>query len=504
MQRLICQFIFLYLLFFTQLAIASVGNISLLYGDASILRDRVAIEATTGSPLNERDTLVTAQGARAQISLNDGTVISLGGNAEFRVDEFVNTELDTALTLNIAQGTFKAISGRIARQSPERFRLNTRTATVGIRGTIIVGKVTPDFELFVTIRGQIFVIENLTGAQVDVPAGQFTRVVQGFPPTQPEDLTQGIANELATDVDQPPPAASQLSGVIRASGAGLQASSDTEGGVQASESGVMSMSVGQPAQLMSMTANPALADQALAEQSTDQQSETLPGGSDDSPLAPSEPEPGSGPLPGDDDLTPVEPPELTQEELLEKYLVFRYSYYSSAFQNVSFYPPVTELPGPDDNYSVWDYWVGGTWVAGPKTEDTLSHINNLIGSQAVYTYNGQAIGHVYQGFSDPVYTIPLDSFNNTQITFDFGTGVHSGTMQFLSSGAGGFWNVLLSGGTVFPSANFTFGLYDSTFNVPGTMSGTFFGPDAESIGAFFNLLDSANQIQALGVIRAER
>ncbi|WP_168927442.1 FecR domain-containing protein [Nitrincola alkalilacustris] len=448
---------------------------------------------------------MTSAGARAQLVLGDNTVISLGGNAEFRVDEFINTDDDARMSLNIAQGTFKAISGQIVNRSPESFRLNSRTATVGIRGTIITGKITPEFELFATIRGNIFVIENVTGAQVDVPAGQFTRVIAGFPPTPAADLTQDIVNELATDVEVPPPSAGRM---LESSGSVEPAQMVMLSAV-ATEQEVLEyagrLDDAMPSRdLRRELAGDSLSDQAIADRSeqaaVDQINE-----SHDGPLTPPQ-NPDEPPPSHDQPGTIIDEPELTDAEQLERYLWWWYSFYSSEFANVTFVPPVTQLPGASDHYSVWGSWTGGVWVAGSRTPETVNHINSLLGTSTIYNYFGQARGHVYMNsFSAAPYDILLDSVNQTQLSFNFGTGVYSGSIRFHTSGGSGtLWDISLSNGVVTENGVFTFNARENVLNTEGGLIGNFYGPAAESLGGFFNLVNSAQERQAVGVIRAVR
>ena len=81
-------------------------------------------------------------------------------------------------------GVFRAITGRIAKVAPEKFKLRTKTATMGIRGTIFSGIVGDDKEEFFCEKGAIYVVSG--GVSVDIAKGFSTSVVQGRKPTAPK------------------------------------------------------------------------------------------------------------------------------------------------------------------------------------------------------------------------------------------------------------------------------------------------------------------------------
>ena len=88
--------------------------------------------------------------------------------------------------MSFAKGAFRSITGKIGKMAPKRFKLKTRTATMGIRGTQILFKTggnKPD--TMACTQGAITVTSD-TGETVDVPAGQITTVTEGEAPTPPK------------------------------------------------------------------------------------------------------------------------------------------------------------------------------------------------------------------------------------------------------------------------------------------------------------------------------
>ena len=82
------------------------------------------------------------------------------------------------------KGVFRAITGKIAKLSPDKFKLKTRTVTIGIRGTIFSGDVQKKREEFFCEKGSIYVSSQ--GVSQDIAKGYKTSVVPGKKPSKPE------------------------------------------------------------------------------------------------------------------------------------------------------------------------------------------------------------------------------------------------------------------------------------------------------------------------------
>ena len=71
-------------------AAKEIGKITLLDGTAEITREsaRVPMKAYVGMPLHLRDKVKTMAESRLRIELIDGSILSLGENAELDLDKF--------------------------------------------------------------------------------------------------------------------------------------------------------------------------------------------------------------------------------------------------------------------------------------------------------------------------------------------------------------------------------------------------------------------------------
>jgi hypothetical protein len=90
-----------------------------------------------GLALNEGDRLTTADNALAIIRLNDGTKMTLRPGTELVLSQYAyKTNSDSnAMVLQLLRGGLRALTGLISKASPNAAKIQTSTATIGIRGT---------------------------------------------------------------------------------------------------------------------------------------------------------------------------------------------------------------------------------------------------------------------------------------------------------------------------------------------------------------------------------
>lgn len=90
-----------------------------------------------GLALKEGDRLTTSEGASAIIKLQDGTRMTLRPNSELVLQhyQFRENAPDNSFLMQLVRGGFRAVTGLISKASPDAARVQTNTATIGIRGT---------------------------------------------------------------------------------------------------------------------------------------------------------------------------------------------------------------------------------------------------------------------------------------------------------------------------------------------------------------------------------
>ena len=90
-----------------------------------------------GLQLQQGDRLTTSEGASAIVRLADGTRMTVRPNSELVLShyQFRENAPDNSMLLQMIRGGFRAVTGLIAKGSPDAARVQTSTATIGIRGT---------------------------------------------------------------------------------------------------------------------------------------------------------------------------------------------------------------------------------------------------------------------------------------------------------------------------------------------------------------------------------
>jgi hypothetical protein len=113
-----------------------IGRVSRLQGAAQLQRGGEWRPLRLLSPLRQGDGVATGPEARLEIVFEDGTLLTLGAEAQVQLDEFVYSpgSLGNSLALSVF-GAFRYVSGDVADGTQRRAQIRTRLAILGIRGT---------------------------------------------------------------------------------------------------------------------------------------------------------------------------------------------------------------------------------------------------------------------------------------------------------------------------------------------------------------------------------
>ena len=106
-------------------------------GSMKVVRQDVAIDAVPGTVLFASDKVVSGVNSTAGIVFKDGTLVTVGPSSEVQIRDYAFETKDSkyAFDLYLAKGSAIYSSGKIGKLSPESVKVNTPTATVGVRGT---------------------------------------------------------------------------------------------------------------------------------------------------------------------------------------------------------------------------------------------------------------------------------------------------------------------------------------------------------------------------------
>ena len=90
-----------------------------------------------GLAFKEGDTLSTSEGSTAIVRMQDGTRMTLRPGTDMVVQQFQYKEgaAHNSMVMQLFSGGLRAITGLISKNAPNAAKLQTKTATIGIRGT---------------------------------------------------------------------------------------------------------------------------------------------------------------------------------------------------------------------------------------------------------------------------------------------------------------------------------------------------------------------------------
>ena len=166
--------IILILLFISNFLLANnIGKIVSFNGEATILREGKTIQVDKNSAFQKDDTLNTKENTKLQILFLDETIISIGQNSTLKINNYLFEEKNTKAEFTMAKGIFRTITGKIGKIAPENFKLKTKSASIGIRGTQIVVALENNNEKIFCTEGQIEIKNNITNDSVILNNGEF-------------------------------------------------------------------------------------------------------------------------------------------------------------------------------------------------------------------------------------------------------------------------------------------------------------------------------------------
>jgi hypothetical protein len=126
-------------LFYIQAAHAAelFGTVDAVSGEVAVLNTSgEKLRASTGQKIYEGQTIQTASNGEIHIVTVDSGLIALRPNSNMRIDSYkAKGEAADATVLTMIRGAMRSISGWVAKRNPASYRINTPTATIGIRGT---------------------------------------------------------------------------------------------------------------------------------------------------------------------------------------------------------------------------------------------------------------------------------------------------------------------------------------------------------------------------------
>jgi len=127
---------------------AIVARIAVAFGGVSLVgADGQARPAVKGAPLANGESVRTQKDAYAVVAFRDRTVVSVIADSEFKLENVrfsVAQPASDNFLVRIVKGGARALTGALGRRDPKAVRFNVGTATIGIRGTGVDGRLALD------------------------------------------------------------------------------------------------------------------------------------------------------------------------------------------------------------------------------------------------------------------------------------------------------------------------------------------------------------------------
>ncbi len=458
---------YLLLLVLPILIYANVGKITVLKGDVKIKRDSKTIQAKSGIVLEKNDFIKTDKDGKVQIVFTDNTIFTVGKNSTLDIADYLYDESqpkNNKAQFNVLKGAFSSITGKIGKLNKSKFKLKTKSASIGIRGTIVKA----NQEVIMCTEGAITVTTN-DGVSVRVEAGQKTNVASGTP-TEPEVIKEG--DEDALDVDIKP----EDAGTVAVENEEEQKDEVTvdEEAAPAPDDAVSNIQ--QESTEQSIDSSTSSEVQEAASRNIQFTGRTID-------------------KEGNQQLLTIDAQNIKGDLTIQ------------GQDAVMTDDSGNEISSTKDETITWGHWADDPskkWVAGQTTDvqvlDALRNDSATVSAE----YKGQVMGTV-NGTDD----IKIDSSNEVKVNFELGGGKNTmdGSMKF-GTETGQDWSSEFGGttsGSTFQATSISgasISVDDAQAITSGSVDGSFYGKDAEAVGGTFELNTEADK--ATGVFKATK
>ena len=468
---------YILLLLLPILAYANIGKISVLKGDVTITREGKITKAHMGTTLEKNDFINTKSNAKVQIIFKDKTIFTIGKNstldiADYLYDEALPTK--NKAKFNVLKGAFTSITGRIGKLNKSKFKLKTKSASIGIRGTIVKA----NQETIMCTEGAI-TVTTPNGVTINIDAGSKTTVASGTP-TEPQTIEAGDEAQMGADVTEEDKQASQAQATQEETTTNEEAIQEDEKAEEASTN-----------EETTKNAEPTTAETEVVNNTVDDELDKA----------------NSGTLSTQTGRTMKDGTENDN---------FSVTIDTENKTATTSSGDSLKVESSDSTMS-WGYWNDGSggidnkkvWVSGQETSvGVLDSLREQ--STSPVTYTGQSIGNVNIATGKDE-AILMNSDNAINLQFDLGGSQQqnmTGNLKFKTSSTS--WNADFSGENLAGSNTFTStsisdaGSGNDALIDSGQIDGGFYGNDAQNVGGTFELGSSAESQTATGVFKATK
>lgn len=199
-----------------------------------------------GQPLYSGDIVQTQPDAHVVLVFSDGSRITVNPSSRMGISEYSNETKSGgggvgSMIIDMFKGGLRFATGLIGKASPDKVKVRSLTATVGIRGTVFdvvcapggssdaassadLGDMPCDESMFAQTRDGTITLTGTTGEALVLPAGQSGRVNGANVPARALPVTPSYFKTIKTPEPESVPA--NIEALF-----GLQAAPDTSSGV---------------------------------------------------------------------------------------------------------------------------------------------------------------------------------------------------------------------------------------------------------------------------------
>lgn len=171
-----------FLMCYTPCFAAPIGKVLSLVPGVVAEREGKTVPLQVKDDIYLQDVLRSNANGKAQIIFEDDTVLTLGNNTTFSLQEYNDTD-NPAFKGNMGSGFARFVTGQIVSKNPEAFKVNAPQCTIGIRGTTFAVQSTDQDTVVFTENSSNQ--QSVTANGIHVPPGSKI----GF---HPDGTTEGV------------------------------------------------------------------------------------------------------------------------------------------------------------------------------------------------------------------------------------------------------------------------------------------------------------------------
>jgi hypothetical protein len=147
-----------------------IGDVASVRKDAA----RSGKQVSLGDAVFQNEVMTTGVDSSLRLTFVDQTNLAMGPTSRLRLDKFVYDALTQEMAVSLTRGAFRFSSGNLDKRA---YRIETPTATMGVRGTIVNIAIAADgASTFTSFEGNATVCSRITGQCLEIGPGQSVQV----------------------------------------------------------------------------------------------------------------------------------------------------------------------------------------------------------------------------------------------------------------------------------------------------------------------------------------